>query len=92
MVEIYQGQDKVDEFGRVGTIYCFNAIAGITWESLEGAGIAGEIKLTNDNPLDNGGGWRCFPEQSEPGGATHNKILAQVTLVVWCDVQQGSPH
>jgi len=32
------------------------------------------------NPVYNGGGLRCFPEQSEPGGTTHNKILTQVTL------------
>ena len=32
------------------------------------------------NPVDNGGGLRCFPEQSEPGGDVHNEILAVVTL------------
>jgi len=32
------------------------------------------------NPVDNGGGLRCFSEQSEPGGDVHNEILTMATL------------
>ena len=77
-VEIYQKGtgNKIDEF-EDGTVYCFNAINSIYWESADSCTNA--IQL-GPNPSYNGGGLRCFPEQSDAACSLHNEILVMVDL------------
>lgn len=83
-VEIYMEGNLGNRAAKIGEfteIYCFNAINSVYWETADSTTNA--IQL-GDNPPANGGGKRCFPEQSEPGddAEVHDEILVMVDLAV----------